>query len=124
MRKQVILYIAVDYKDTDYFLTELFDKIYNITSIIQFNKKTLILETETCIVGAFIINSPHRTKTLRGAAGYFLQSDKPFEMRISRIDELYNSLHYRDLWLKSDAKEITKEQFIKILLYGYYCTEI
>ena len=110
MRKQVILYIAVDHKDADYFLTELFDKIYNITSIIQFNKKTLILETETCIVGAFIINSPHRTKTLRGAAGYFLQSDKPFEMRISRIDELYNHLHYGDLWLKSDAK--------------YYCTEI
>ena len=26
MRKQVILYIAVDYKDADYFLTELFDK--------------------------------------------------------------------------------------------------
>lgn len=46
MRKQVILYIAVDYKDADYFLTELFDKIYNITSIIQFNKKTLILETK------------------------------------------------------------------------------
>nr|DAZ51037.1 MAG TPA: hypothetical protein [Caudoviricetes sp.] len=118
MNKISVLYIAVNYKDADYFLTELFDKIHNITSIIQFNKKTLILETETCIVGTFIINSPHRTKTLRSAASYFLQSDKPFEMRISRIDELYNSLHYGDLWLEINAKEITKEQFIKILLYG------
>lgn len=118
MRKQEIIYIAVDHKDADYFLTKLFDKIYNKASIIQFNKKTLILETETCIVGTFIINSPHRTKTLRGAASYFLQSDKPFETRISRIDELYNSLHCRELWLEVDAKEITKEQFAKILLYG------
>ena len=109
MNKISVLYIAVNYKDADYFLTELFDKIH---------KKTLILETETCIVGTFIINSPHRTKTLRSAASYFLQSDKPFEMRISRIDELYNSLHYGDLWLGINAKEITKEQFIKILLYG------
>lgn len=124
MRKQEILYIAVDNKDADYFLIKLFNKIHNKTPIVQFNRKTFILETETCTVGIFVINSPHRTKTLRGAASYFLQSDKPFEMRISRIDELYNSLYYRDLWLKSDAKEITKEQFIKILLYGYYCTEI
>ena len=118
MRKQEIIYIAVDYKDADYFLTELFDRIHNITSIIQFNKKTLILETETCIVGTFIINSPHRTKTLRGAASYFLQSGKQFETQISRIDKLYDSLHCRELWLESGAKEITKEQFIKILLYG------
>lgn len=118
MGKQKIIYIAVDHKDADYFLTELFNKIYNEISIIQFNKKTLILETETCIVGTFIINSPHRTKTLRGAASYFLQSDKPFEMRISRINELYNSLQYKDLWLGINAKEITEEQIIKLLIYG------
>lgn len=124
MSKISVLYMAVDYEDADHFLMKLFNKTCNKTSIMQFNRRTLILETETCTVGVFIIMSPYRTKTLRGAAGYFFQSDKPFEMRISRIDELYNSLHYRDLWLKSDAKEITKEQFIKILLYGYYCTEI
>lgn len=118
MGKQKIIYIAVDHKDADYFLTELFNKIYNEISIIQFNKKTLILETETCTVGVFIINSPHRTKTLRGAASYFLQSDKPFEMRISRINELYNSLQYKDLWLGINAKEITEEQIIKLLIYG------
>lgn len=118
MRKQVILYIAVDYKDADYFLTELFDKIYNITSIIQFNKKTLILETETCTVGVFIIMSPYRTKTLRGAASYFLQSGKPFRVRISRINELYDYLQYKNLWLGINAKEITEEQIIKLLIYG------
>ena len=118
MRKQEIIYIAVDHKDADYFLTKLFDKIYNKASIIQFNKKTLILETETCIVGTFIINSPHRTKTLRGAASYFLQSDKPFEMRVSRINKLYNSLQYKNLWLGINAKEITEEQLIKLLVYG------
>ena len=118
MRKQEIIYIAVDYKDADYFLTELFDRIHNITSIIRFDRKTFILETETCTVGTFIINSPHRTKTLRGAASYFLQSDKPFEMRVSRINKLYNSLQYKNLWLGINAKEITEEQIIKLLIYG------
>ncbi len=118
MRRQEILYIAVDNKDADYFLIKLFNKIHNKTPIVQFNRKTFILETETCTVGIFIINSPHRTKTLRGAASYFLQSDKPFEMRISRINELYNSLQYKNLWLGINAKEITEEQIIKLLIYG------
>lgn len=118
MRKQEIIYIAVDHKDADYFLIKLFNKIHNKTSIVRFSRKTFILETETCTVGVFIINSPHRVKTLRGAASYFLQSDKPFETQISRIDKLYDSLHCRELWLEIDAKEITKEQFTKILLYG------
>jgi hypothetical protein len=118
MRKQEILYIAVDNKDADYFLIKLFNKIHNKTPIVQFNRKTFVLETETCTVGIFIINSPHRTKTLRDAASYFLQSDKPFEMRISRINELYNSLQYKNLWLGINAKEITEEQIIKLLIYG------
>lgn len=118
MNKISVLYIAVNHKDADYFLTELFDKIHSKTSIVQFNRKTFILETETCIVGAFIINSPHRTKTLRGAASYFLESDKQFEMKISRINELYNSMQYKKLWLGINAKEITEEQIIKLLIYG------
>lgn len=118
MSKISVLYLAVDYKDADYFLIKLFNKIHNKTSIVQFNRKTFILETETCTVGIFIINSPHRTKTLRCAASYFLQSDKPFEMRISRINKLYNSLQYKDLWLGTNAKEITEEQIIKLLIYG------
>ena len=65
MSKISALYVAVDYKDADYFLIKLFNKIHNKTSIVRFNRKTFILETETCTVGIFIINSPHRTKTLR-----------------------------------------------------------
>lgn len=118
MSKISVLYVAVDYKDADYFLIKLFNKIHNETPIVQFNRKTFILETETCTVGIFIINSPHRTKTLRGVASYFLQSDKPFEMRISRINELYNSLQYKNLWIGINAKEITEEQIIKLLIYG------
>ena len=76
------------------------------------------METETCIVGVFIIKSPYRTKTLRGAASYFLQSEKPFKMRISRINELYNSLQYKNLWLGINAEKITEEQLIKLLIYG------
>lgn len=118
MSKISALYLAVDYKDADYFLIKLFNKIHNETSIVRFNRKTFILETETCTVEIFIINSPHRTKTLRGAASYFLQSDKPFEMRVSRINKLYNSFQYKNLWLRINAKEITEEQLIKLLVYG------
>ena len=114
MSKISVLYMAVDYEDADHFLIKLFNK----TSIMQFNRRTLILETETCTVGAFIIMSPYRTKTLRGAASYFLQSGKPFRVRISRINELYDSLQYKNLWLGINAKEITEEQIIKLLIYG------
>ena len=107
MSKISALYLAVDYKDADYFLIKLFNKIHNETSIVRFNRKTFILETETCTVEIFIINSPH-----------FLQSDKPFEMRVSRINKLYNSLQYKNLWLGINAKEITEEQLIKLLVYG------
>lgn len=118
MNKTTMLYIAVNHKDADYFLTELFNKIYKRVPIIQFNKKTFILETDTCVIGTFIINYPQRTKTLRGAADYFLQSNKPFETRISRIVELYNSYLHKNLWLGIDAKEISEEKFIGILLFG------
>ena len=62
MSKISALYLAVDYKDADYFLIKLFNKIHNETSIVRFNRKTFILETETCTVEIFIINSPHSTK--------------------------------------------------------------
>lgn len=118
MNKTVILYVAVDNKDATHYLTDLFDKIHRKVSIIRFNMKTLILETDDCIVGTFIIHSPHRTKTLRGAANYFCQSDKPFETWINRIDRLHDSLQYRNLWLGIGAKEISKEQVINILING------
>lgn len=118
MSKISVLYMAVDYEDADHFLMKLFNKTCNKTSIMQFNRRTLILETETCTVGVFIIMSPYRTKTLRGAASYFLQSGKPFRVRISRINELYDSLQYKNLWLGINAKKITEEQIIKLLIYG------
>ena len=118
MNKTVILYVAVDNKDAIYYLTDLFDKIHRKVSIIRLNMKTLILETDDCIVGTFIINSPHRTKTLRGAANYFCQSDKPFKTWINRIDRLHDSLQYRNLWLGIGANEISKEQVINILING------
>lgn len=118
MSKISVLYMAVDYEDADCFLKKIFNKTCNKTLIVQFNRRTLILETETCIVGVFIIKSPYRTKTLRGAASYFLQSDKPFKVLISRINELYDSLQYKNLWLGINAKKITEEQLIKLLIYG------
>ena len=45
MSKISALYLAVDYKDADYFLIKLFNKIHNETSIVRFNRKTFILET-------------------------------------------------------------------------------
>lgn len=118
MSKISVLYMAVDYEDADHFLIKLFNKIHNKTLIMQFNRRTLILETEICTVGVFIIKSPYRTKTLRGAASYFLQSDKPFKVLISGINELYDSLQYKNLWLGINAEKITEEQLIKLLIYG------
>lgn len=119
MRKQKIIYIAVDHKDADCFLTELFDKIHNETSIIQFNKKTLILETETCIAGTFIINSPHRTKTLRGAASYFCKATNRLRRKLVELINYMILCTIENYGLELMRKKLQKNSSLK-----YYCTEI
>lgn len=118
MSKISVLYMAVNYEDAREFLTWLIDKTRSDISIVRFDKKRYVLDTDKCVVGTFILNHPCRGRALRNSADFFLQSNKPFEARLRMIKDLYCSSLQGIEELKINAKEITEEQLIKLLIYG------
>jgi hypothetical protein len=118
MSKISVLYMAINHKDAHEFLTWLIDKTRSDISIVRFDRKRYVLETDRCVVGTFILNDPCRGRALRNSADFFLQSNKPFEARLRMIKDLYYSSLQGIEELGIDAKEITEEQLIKLLIYG------
>lgn len=118
MSKISVLYMAVDYKDAHDFLIWLIYKTRSDIPIVRFDRKRYLLETDKCVVGTFILNHPCRGRALRNSADFFLQSNKPFEARLRIIKDLYWSSLQGIAELGINAKEITKEQLIKLLIYG------
>lgn len=118
MSKISVLYMAVDYKDAHDFLIWLIDKTRSDIPIVRFDRKRYVLETDKCVVGTFILNHPCRGRSLRNSADFFLQSNKPFEARLRIIKDLYWSSRQGIAELGINAKEIAKEQLIKLLIYG------
>lgn len=118
MSKISVLYMAINHKDAHEFLTWLIDETRNDISIVRFDRKRYVLEKDRCVVGTFILNDPYRGRALRNSANFFLQSNKPFEARLRMIKDLYYSSLQGIEELGIDAKEITEEQIIKLLIYG------
>ena len=118
MSKISVLYMAVNHEDALEFLTWLIDKTHSYISIVRFDRKRYALETDKCVVGTFILNDPCRGRTLRNSAGFFVQSNKPFEARLRMIKDLYCSSLQGIAELRINAKEITEEQLVKLLVYG------
>lgn len=118
MSKISVLYMAVNYEDACEFLTWLIDKTRSDISIVRFDRKRYVLETDKCVVRTFILNHPCRGRALRNSADFFLQSNKPFETRLRKIKDLYCSSLQVIEELVINAKEITEEQLIKLLIYG------
>ncbi len=118
MSKISVLYMAVNYEDAREFLTWLIDKTRSYISIVRFDRKRYVLETDKCVVGTFILNRPCSGRALRNSADFFVQSNKPFEARLRIIKDLYCSLLQGIAELGINAKEITEEQLIKLLICG------
>lgn len=118
MSKISVLYMAINYDDAHDFLIWLIDKTRSYIPIVRFDRKRYALETDKCVVGTFILNDPCRGRTLRNSADFFIQSNKPFEVRLRIIKDLYYSSLQGIEKLGINAKEITKEQLIKLLIYG------
>ena len=118
MSKISVLYMAINHKDANEFLIWLIDKTRSYISIVRFDRKRYVLETDRCVVGTFILNDPCRCRTLRNSADFFIQSNKPFEARLRMIKDLYCSSLQGIEELGINAKEITEEQIIKLLIYG------
>lgn len=109
MSKISVLYMAVNYEDAHEFLTWLIDKTRSYISIVRFDRKRYVLETDKCVVGTFILNHPCRGRALRNSADFFLQSNKPFEARLRIIKDLYWPSRQGIAELGIKAKEISKE---------------
>ena len=109
MSKISVLYMAINHKDAHEFLIWLIDKTRSDISIVRFDRKRYVLETDRCVVGTFILNDPYRGRALRNSADFFLQSNKPFEARLRMIKDLYYSSLQGIEELGIDAKEITEE---------------
>lgn len=118
MSKISVLYMAVNYEDACEFLTWLIDKTRSYISIVRFDRKRYVLETDKCVVRTFILNHPCRGRALRNSVDFFSQSNKPFEARLRIIKDLYWSSRQGIAELGINAKEITEEQLIKLLIYG------
>ena len=100
------------------FLIWLIYKTRSDIPIVRFDRKRYLLETDKCVVGTFILNHPCRAEHFAIALDFFLQSNKPFEARLRIIKDLYWSSLQGIAELGINAKEITKEQLIKLLIYG------
>lgn len=72
MSKISVLYMAINHKDAHEFLTWLIDKTRSDISIVRFDRKRYVLETDRCVVGTFILNDPCRGRALRNSADFFL----------------------------------------------------
>ena len=74
MSKISVLYMAVNYEDACEFLTWLIDKTRSYISIVRFDRKRYVLETDKCVVGTFILNHPCRGRALRNSADFFCRA--------------------------------------------------
>jgi hypothetical protein len=114
MRKQEIIYIAVDYKDADYFLMKLCEPGIISDSYIRINKKNKVLETRNFQVRAVNLSSSHNFIT-RSAVNLYLVSSKSFKVQLSELTRRYKELETIKMRLSLCAKEIDFKKLIDIL---------
>ncbi len=113
MNKTVILYIAVENEDTNFFLYRLKKQFLNCESIkVDYQHKTL--ETPKHLVEVITLNNIGGIGSLFGA-DYFLMSEKLFQTSISKLEELYGTLQLIKSRLHLGAEEITRCRLISML---------
>lgn len=113
MRKPIILYIAPDYKNADFFLSVILARIKPVL-VLRMSHQEKTFETTDYIVKAVSITDCHKVIGVYQIK-YFLQSKKKFEICIESIENLYYSLQEIKARLSIDAEEITIDELVSIL---------
>lgn len=114
MRKQEIIYIAVDNKDADYFLDELCEPGVITDSYLRVDRKNKTLETSNYQVIAVPLSDSHRFIPI-SPAKYCLYSDKPLTTQLALLENRYYELRVIKMHLATFSKEIDMEKLIDIL---------
>lgn len=114
MRKQEIIYIAVDNKDAYYFLDELCKPGIITNPYLRIDRKKKMLETSKYQVIAVSLTDSHRFTPI-SPAKYCLYSDKPLTTQLALLENRYYELQVIKMHLATFSEEIDMERLIDIL---------
>lgn len=114
MRKQEIIYIAVDNKDADYFLKKLCAPGIITDPYLRVDRKKKMLETSNYQVRAVPLSGYH-TFVPMSPIDIYLCSNKPLTMQLGLLENRYYELQVIKMHLSTFAKEIDIEKLIDIL---------
>lgn len=113
MRKQEIIYIAVDNRDADSFFENLYKPGIIADSYIRIDKRNKTFETSKFQVRAVPLSDFCKIVTMRSAK-YYLQSVKPFTTQLSMLENRYNELEMIKTHL-IEAFEIDTKMLVNLL---------
>ena len=114
MRKQEIIYIAVDNKDADCFLDELCKPGIITDTCLRVDRKKKMLETSNYQVRAVPLSGYH-TFVPMSPIDIYLHSNKPLTMQLGLLENRYYEFQVIKMYLSTFAKEIDIEKLIDIL---------
>lgn len=117
MRKQEIIYIAVDNKDADYFLERLCDPGIITDPYLRVDKRKKTLETSNYQVTAVPLSNFCRFTPI-SLIEYYLHSDKPLTTKLALLENRYNELQMIMLHLSTSAREIDTKRLVYMLNGG------
>ena len=114
MRKQEILYIAVDNKDADYFLDRLCEPGIITDSYLRVDRKKKTLETSNYQVMAVPLSNFCRFTPI-SPIKFYLYSDKPLTTQLSSLENRFYELRMITMFLSMPAIQINMRRLIDIL---------
>lgn len=114
MRKQEIIYIAVDNKDADWFLGELCKPGIITDTCLRVDRKKKMLETSNYQVRAVPLSSYHTFVTM-SPIDIYLHSNKPLTTQLALLENRYYEFQVIKMHLSTFAKEIDIKKLIDIL---------
>lgn len=114
MRKQKIIYIAVDNKDADWFLGELCKPGIITDTCLRVDRKKKMLETSNYQVRAVPL-SGYRTFVPMSSIDIYLHSNKPLTTQLALLENRYYELQVIKKYLSTSAIEIDLKKLIDIL---------
>lgn len=114
MRKQEILYIAVDNKDADYFLNRLCEPGIITDSYLRVDRKKKTLETSNYQVMAVPLSNFCRFTPI-SPINFYLYSDKPLTTQLSLLENRFYELRMITMHLSMSAIQINMRRLIDIL---------
>lgn len=114
MRKQEIIYIAVDNKDADYFLNRLCEPGIITDSYLRVDRKKKTLETSNYQVMAVPLSNFCRFTPI-SPINFYLYSDKPLTTQLSLLENRFYELRMITMHLSMPAIQINMRRLIDIL---------